>query len=185
MKNNSAIRKFQQITQITLRKVVAVPTMLLMGESLADLVKARREAAGLSQSALAKLIGSEARTIANLERGRTRIVKMKFRRALADALGIPMEQLNISERGFSTDLRVTIPPETADRIRAWAARTGSPDVQSAAVYLIGYSLGALEAVKATRSGSRPDSKSHKSVKKDRAARRKYRVGFEDGTEQMI
>jgi tetratricopeptide (TPR) repeat protein/transcriptional regulator with XRE-family HTH domain len=61
----------------------------LPGASLGALLRQYRLAAGLSQEALAEMSAVSARTIANLERGRTTRPYPQTIRSLANALGIP------------------------------------------------------------------------------------------------
>ena len=57
-----------------------------------DILKAKREAAGLTQRQLADLVGVTDQTISNIERGAT-MPTLDTARALARVLGIPVEGL--------------------------------------------------------------------------------------------
>jgi transcriptional regulator with XRE-family HTH domain len=52
-----------------------------------------REAAGLSQTALAERAGVRQATVSDLERGKSKGVEFATLEALADALGVPAERL--------------------------------------------------------------------------------------------
>jgi putative transcriptional regulator len=61
-----------------------------------EIIRAHREAAGLTQRQLADLVGVTDQTISNLERGTTRPA-LDTARALARVLQIPVEALFASE----------------------------------------------------------------------------------------
>ena len=61
--------------------------------TLGEIVLRRRTELGLTQAALGAKIGVEGKTIANLERGRTKTLKTSNLQRLPGALGLPAEQI--------------------------------------------------------------------------------------------
>ncbi len=64
------------------------------GQDLESELKKLRERAGLSQSALAKLVGVTGKTVSNWERGVTRVdLSLSQVRELSSVLGVTLEEL--------------------------------------------------------------------------------------------
>lgn len=66
-----------------------------------DIIRTKREAAGLTQRQLADLVGVTDQTISNIERGATRPT-LDTARAIAGVLGISIEALFLSEAPTTT-----------------------------------------------------------------------------------
>ena len=64
------------------------------GQDLESELKKLRERAGLSQSALAKLVGVTGKTVSNWERGLTRVdLSLSQVKELSSVLGVTLEEL--------------------------------------------------------------------------------------------
>ncbi len=123
-----------------------------------ELVRRHRMARGLSQDELAERAGLTARTIANLERGRTSRPYRSSVQAIADAFGLPEAQRAQLDRASRT---VSQPAAAADPEPAWptAAAPLLPAVlhqlPAAVPHFVGRAreLGALTAVASQAAGT--------------------------------
>jgi transcriptional regulator with XRE-family HTH domain len=149
-------------------------TIMVAMADLGTLVRKQRRTKGMTQTALADKIGAQVKTIHNLERGATRNVKMKFRQKLAEVLDIPLATIMAADSDTqANDLRVTIPADIADKIRAWMIETDCRDADSAVMFLIGVGLGATRG---------PEDRRRKSTGRDprpTPPRRKLKIGVGD------
>ncbi len=74
------------------------------GQDLESELKKLRERAGLSQSALAKLVGVTGKTVSNWERGVTRVdLSLSQVKELSSVLGVTLEELTNFVVSISVD----------------------------------------------------------------------------------
>lgn len=94
--------------------------------TLGEMVRAWRETKGMSQSALGARVGVDGQTISNLEGGRTRSLKLKHLRKLAEVMGKPIEELTaaVPGRAAGGTVKVAFPRDDYDALAALAAAKG-------------------------------------------------------------
>lgn len=100
-------------------------------QSLGEFFLQRRLARGMTQGQLAARTGVDVKTVANLETGRTKTIRLGKRAAFAEALGMTVEE--IQEKfsaeddrgdGQSQSISFELPNEEYERLKAIAEREG-------------------------------------------------------------
>jgi transcriptional regulator with XRE-family HTH domain len=117
------------------QKVLPVARLRAMTQTLAELILGLRLAHGLTQEELAQRAGLKQPTIADIERGRSKLPGADIRRRLADALGIRHVDLLVAAGELTTAEIAPLPAtfiadfRLQEIVTVWTKMT--PELQSA------------------------------------------------------